>query len=119
MLELPAGARAAQPNAWAMYRSLSHWRPLVNGYASYWPAGWAERMADAARLPDSAVLARLVRATGLTTIVVRLSELPPAERARWKLPLAPAVPGLVPVRRGGDMLIFDVVAADVLAAAGG
>jgi hypothetical protein len=112
VLELPA-------DVWEMYRSLSHWRPLVFGYASYWPAGWDERIRDAARLPDPAVLARLVRATGLTTIVVRVSKLPPAQRARWKLPLEPPVPGLVPVLQGGDVLIFDVVAADVLAAAGG
>lgn len=112
VLELPA-------DPWAMYRSLSHWRPLVNGYASYWPAGWDELMGDAARLPDLAVLTRLVRATGLTTIVVRVSELPTADRARWKLPLEPPVPGLLPVLQGGDVLIFDVVADDVLAAASG
>ena len=66
-------------SVWAMYRSLSHWRPLLNGYASYWPAGWKERMADATRLPDAAVLARLVRDTGVTTIIVRTLALPVAE----------------------------------------
>lgn len=112
VLELPS-------DPWAMHRSLSHWRPLLNGYASFWPAGWDERMQDAARLPDPAALARLVRSTGLATVVVRVAQLPVAERARWKLPLEPHVSGLVLVEQAGDVLVFDVDAAAVLAAAGG
>ncbi len=112
VLELPS-------DPWAMHRSLSHWRPLLNGYASFWPAGWDARMEDAARLPDGAALARLVQSTGLATVVVRVSQLPVAERARWKLPLEPRVAGLVLVAQEGDVLVFDVDAAAVRAAAGG
>jgi hypothetical protein len=62
-------------HVWAMLRSLRHGRPLLNDYASYYPAGWDTRMAAAGRLPDAKALASLVRETGVTTIVVRLDSL--------------------------------------------
>jgi len=70
LLELPVGGPVAQ--AEAMYRSIFHRRPLVNGYHGYWPAGFPERMALACRLPDADALAALHRQTGLETIVVHL-----------------------------------------------
>ena len=44
----------AQVNA--MYRSIYHRRPVVNGYNGYWPAGFAERMTDAQALYETACL---------------------------------------------------------------
>src|SRR5207244_3512331 len=46
LLEVPVGRGVPWPpfHAAAMYRSTFHWRPLLNGYSSYYPAGFAERM---------------------------------------------------------------------------
>jgi hypothetical protein len=71
-------------SAQAMYRSIFHWRPLLNGYSSYYPATFLPRMALARRLPDPDALATLVRETGLSAILVHIHELPEAERARWR-----------------------------------
>jgi hypothetical protein len=45
VLELPSwdpaiGKPGLRANAVAMYRATEHWRPLLNGYSSYWPAGY-------------------------------------------------------------------------------
>src|SRR5688572_8472568 len=55
LLEVPVGEgiRAARLHARAMYRSIFHWRPLVNGYDGYHPTAFPERMALARRLPDA------------------------------------------------------------------
>ena len=80
LLELPANniMQAAQ----AMYGSIFHWRPLLNGYASYWPEGFAERMALARRLPDADALATLRAETGLELILVHANWGEP-KRAAW------------------------------------
>ncbi len=80
LLELPAEniVQAAQ----AMYRSIFHWRPLLNGYASYWPEGFAERMALARRLPDADALATLRAETDLELILVHADPGAP-KRADW------------------------------------
>jgi hypothetical protein len=88
VLELPADVpnrlgRTLGLHASAMYRSTFHWRPLLNGYTSYQPAGQAQRMAWADRLPGPGALAHLRRTTGLRHVVVRLAYLPPAQQARW------------------------------------
>jgi hypothetical protein len=72
VLELPAGTGPFDTTrqAEAMYRSIFHWRPLVNGYASYWPRGFPARMALAAELPDATAWEALRRATGVTSVVV-------------------------------------------------
>ena len=45
LLEVPVGRGLPWPpfHAAAMYRSIYHRRPILNGYSSYWPAGWPER----------------------------------------------------------------------------
>src|SRR5881397_77853 len=55
-----------------MYRSTFHWRPLLNGYSSYYPAGFGERMTIADHLPDADALTTLRRETGLDAILVHL-----------------------------------------------
>jgi hypothetical protein len=86
VLQLPVGRNGVDPryHAPAMYRSIGHWEPLLNGYSSYWPAGFAERMTLAARLPDADALAELVRETGLTAVVVNLVGSTPEERVTWR-----------------------------------
>jgi hypothetical protein len=69
----------------AMMRSTGHWRPLLNGYSSYWPEPYPRTMAAAARLPeDLAALATLRRDAGVELVLVWPRELPPARRAAWE-----------------------------------
>ena len=94
LLELPVseaqGVVGAAPQARAMYRSIFHWRRLVNGYHGYWPAGFAERMALAERLPEPEALAALRRETGLELLLfTRRTSAPPKGR-----------PGLSSPRKG-------------------
>jgi len=85
LLEVPATAgRLHRPvpafNANAMYRSIFHGRPLVNGYDGYWPAAFPNRMALVASLPDPLALAALRRETGLELILAHLEQFGVAER---------------------------------------
>ena len=111
VLELPLGRAGISPgpHARAMYRSIFHWRPLLNGYGSYFPAGFAERMAVAERLPDASALATLAQETGLATVVVHTQELPPAERAAWRAVAEGRGPGgLTLAAADGTDLVFGV-----------
>jgi hypothetical protein len=112
LLELPVGARGVEPaaHARAMYRSTSHWRPLLNGYSSYWPAGFPGRMALARRLPDPSALRALVRETGLRTVLVRAHGYRvPEERAVWEsLAARGGTQGLRLLAREGPTLLFAV-----------
>jgi hypothetical protein len=100
---------SATYQARAMFRSIFHWRPLLNGYSSYWPADFPERMALARRLPDPESLRTLRATTGLQTVVVHTGDLKPAARALW---LGLAAHGgdddLRLVGRDGAELVFDV-----------
>jgi hypothetical protein len=77
VLELPIGqvsgpdsANDAPLQARAMFRSIFHRRPILNGYGGYWPEGFPERMALARRLPDAQALGALRATTGLAMILV-------------------------------------------------
>ena len=88
VLELPAklnrrGLLDPVPQVRAMYRSIYHRRPVVNGYNGYWPDGFDQRIADAQALPNLAALRRLQEATGLTTVVVHLAGLNGPARKKW------------------------------------
>jgi hypothetical protein len=92
-IELPfklGGLTYAQHQAVAMYRSIFHWQPLLNGYASYWPRDFPELMTLAARLPDPQALQELRSRTGLRFVLVRLAEDVPddpdqeAARTLWR-----------------------------------
>jgi hypothetical protein len=107
VLELPInrpGSRKPYQQAAAMYRSIFHWRPLVNGYSSYFPATFPGRMHAATQLPDPWALAALRAETGMTSIVVHGALLTPAERARWMKTVA----GLTLVAQLGEDLLFAV-----------
>ena len=110
VLELPVG----QPpfEAAAMYRSIGEWWPLVNGYASFWPRGFAERMDAARRLPDRDALQTLVDETGLRAVVVTLRALPPASRAAWSGSDGPARAGLRRIAEEGGQIAFAVDLGD-------
>jgi hypothetical protein len=103
------GAKLAEQQARAMFHSIAHWRPLLNGYASYWPAGFPERMAVAARLPDAAALRALRATTGLSSVLVNVDDLMPSARTRWlALSDTADASGLRLVARDDRTLLFDV-----------
>jgi hypothetical protein len=114
LLKLPAlyfGGDAPNPatNALAMYQSTFHWRPLLNGYSSYWPASFLPQMRLAERLPDRRSLARLVRRTDLALVWVDLRGYPQEARKRWANPRALARDfGLELVARDGHQMLFAV-----------
>lgn len=112
VLELPIVMTPARywpaHQARAMYRGIYHGRPVLNGYNSYWPAGFAERMDLGRRLPDPAALDALRATSGLTTVVVHGDELPADERAVWERVAAGAGGPLRLVDRDGADLVFAV-----------
>jgi hypothetical protein len=74
-VEVPIhGTRGLVPSiqATVMFRSIYHRQPLLNGYSSFWPASFPDRMKVVARLPDAAALRQLRRETGLAYILVRI-----------------------------------------------
>jgi hypothetical protein len=103
--EAPFGEQLAAQGL-AVFESIGHWRPLLNGYGGFFPATFVERMRLAARLPDAAALAALRRETGVEMVFVR-GDLPtlPA-RERWdELANRGGGDGLrLVVREGSDFL---------------
>jgi hypothetical protein len=92
----------------ALFESIGHWRPLLNGYGGFFPAAFVERMRLAARLPDAAALDALRRDTGVELIRVRaLPDMP--SRPRWEaLARQGGGDGLRFLMRDGDTLLFAV-----------
>lgn len=114
VLDFPVGGTGTSPllHARAMYASIFHWRRLLNGYGSYWPAAFPERMALAARLPDPEALAELRRQTGLAVVVVRARDLLSFQYRPWQAVLADGTrTDLRLVHDGEGELIFAVTAA--------
>jgi hypothetical protein len=113
LLELPVGPTGLLPH-WqtrAMYRSIFHWRRLVNGYASYWPEAFPEHMRLALALPEPKALAALRDATGLEMVLVHAGELDEAERGRWLAAAAAGRDDLRLVARDGDDLLLAVASS--------
>lgn len=91
----------------AMLRSIGHWRPLVNGHSSFFPADFHERMRWIRRLPDDAALENLHRTTGVRTIVVRTDRLDGPARRGW-LAVGTGSGHLRLVGTSGATLVFEV-----------
>jgi hypothetical protein len=110
LLELPLGP---WPEARAMWRSIFHRRALVNGYNGYWPAGFPERMALAARLPEPDALDELTDETGVELILVHAADYKadPARMTWTELAAHGGNGRLVLVARDGDNLLFRVTRA--------
>ena len=95
-----------------MYRSIFHWKPLLNGYTGYAPRSASTVVGIAKALPDADAVRILQRMTGVRYVVVHLAELTPRERFRWR-----RWPGLKLVDRFGNDLLLEVrerVKADLL-----
>jgi hypothetical protein len=97
-----------RPNATAMYRSTLHWRPLLNGYSSYWPVGFIKRLRPTIDVPTPLALQRLVCDTGVRTILVNLASLRPVRRAAWLRAKESPPPGLRFVGEYPNQLLFAV-----------
>ena len=95
-------------HARAMFRSIFHWRPLVNGYSSYFPAGFGDRMVAAALLPNAYAIEMLRNTTGLSTILVNLDDLNTSQRTVWNTAAANGGPGLRLVLAEPHHLLFEV-----------
>jgi hypothetical protein len=109
VLEVPVGVTlkevaSAARNTWYEYFSIFHWRPLVNGYASYWPPRLELEMPMARALPAPRAIANLVDCTGVRWIVAHTEHMAAYERHAFSLP----TPGLRLVGRFGDDLLFEV-----------
>jgi len=113
LLYLPAVASRGDQlfpnyNAQAMFRSIGDWRPLLNGYSSYWPEEFMARMRISRALPDSAALAELVKQTNVGFVWVYLWGILPEQRARWLDTRTLRKTGLALVARDGPHLLFAV-----------
>jgi hypothetical protein len=110
LIELPLGLDGLNQSAHglAMFHSIAHRHPILNGYSSYWPAGFAERMAEATQLPAPAALDHLVQSTGLGLIWIHAQRLAPGDRDAWASPPGPAAghAGLTLAAREGTELLY-------------
>jgi hypothetical protein len=112
MIELPIGTDGLDPrlHARAMLHSVWHRRPILNGYSSYWPEGFAERMNAANRLPRRDALDHLVETTGVSLIWLHTQWLTPEQSHAWGSPPTPGngERGLVVVARYGPEVLLAV-----------
>jgi hypothetical protein len=96
-----------------MYRSTAHWRTLLNGYSSYHPRDFRERMEMARQLPTPFALDVLRRDTGLTSIVVHADAFPALTIGRWRDAVARgALRGVRLEYVDDDVLVASVAPAD-------
>jgi hypothetical protein len=110
-LQMPLGRDGVGPpdHARAMYHAIFHGRPVLNGYSSYWPAGFRQRMALAERLPDPSALATLRRETGLALILVESRYFEPPVQQLWRTLAEKPPPEIRLLAREGDDLLFVLV----------
>ena len=107
LLEVPVGGRRdATRQANAVFFSINHWLPLLNGFASHRPPGWAHLAAIITRLPDPAALQQLVNVVDVGWIVVHEEDMPIWWRRRaW----GPSPPGLRQVARFDGDVLYEVL----------
>jgi len=103
LLELPPGDPAT--TARRMVLGSEHWLPMLDGYSAYPPLSRDFLRDVADTLPGDEALQSLVDVVDVRWIVVHLAELEPASRRAWEVA---RIPGLRPVERFGDDLLFAV-----------
>jgi uncharacterized membrane protein YozB (DUF420 family) len=111
VLVLPIGNPRvdSRSHAAAMYSSVGHWRMLLNGYSSYHPANFRERMELARRLPNAGVLDTLRRDTKLTSVVVHNGGMREMTIGAWRRALdAGNLPGVRIDYEDEDVLVLAV-----------
>jgi len=93
----------------ALFESIGHWRPLLNGYGGFFPAAFVTRMKLASSLPDPVALDALRRDTGLEAVLVHTALPGMLYVDRWNaLADAGGGDGLRLVVRDGPDLLFAV-----------
>ncbi len=81
---LPIDLLHASVGSRAMYRSVFHNRPLINGYSGYWPRDYPARVKLAAAFPNREAVAQLQRSTSLTQVLVDRQLITESQRAQWE-----------------------------------
>jgi hypothetical protein len=113
VLEIPAGFEqerlSPRLHAEAMFRSIAHRQPILNGYSSYFPAGFPELMTLAASLPGEDALAQLRTRSGLRWIWLHAYRLQARQRDAWNAALAADPPSVRTVARAGGEWLLEVV----------
>jgi hypothetical protein len=108
----PSEARwkQVQAESAAIFHSIGQWRPLLNGYGSYWPREYMETQRLTARLPeDAGALEILRKTTGVESILVWPGRLPTAKRAAWEAVARDHDPSLALIASGEQgALLFRV-----------
>lgn len=94
-------------NAVFMYLSTFHWRPLVNGYSSYWPEGFVERMEVVHQLPNHGAIRQLVQ-LGVRTIWLDLRLAGSRFALRWRDAELGLVRGLQVRAREDRQVVIDI-----------
>jgi hypothetical protein len=112
VVEVPPGTESSvtdpTPQAHAMFHSIGSWQPLLNGYSSYYPRGFVERMTLAAALPERSALDRLVGETGLRLVWVHTDRLSPEAAELWQAVAGGDREGLRVVAHESADLLFAV-----------
>src|SRR5262249_6860506 len=112
VVEIPPGTESSvtdpTPQALAMFHSIGSWHPLLNGYSSYYPRGFVERMTLAAALPERSALDRLVGEAGLRLVWVHTDRLSPEAAERWQAVAGGDGEGLRLVEHESADLLFAV-----------
>jgi hypothetical protein len=101
----------SEPDAWGeaarLVGSTAHWRPLVNGYASYYPPGYWDTVERLNAFPAPEAVAHL-RALGVRYVVVQLDQLRDDARARVEAVLPALPPGLTRVATFDETVVLEV-----------
>jgi hypothetical protein len=98
----------ATHHAREMLESIAHQQPLLNGYSSYFPEGFAEEMELANKMPNAVAVRALVLSTGVRYVWVRLDELSTGQAAPWMEAATAARSDLRLVARDDGQLLFAV-----------
>jgi hypothetical protein len=91
----------------AVFWTLAHGHPAVNGYSGFAPAAYPLVVSLAAELPEEAARRALTRLTGARWVVVHRARLTPAERTAWDAAADREA------ARFGDDVVYELPRADV------
>jgi hypothetical protein len=92
----------------AMFWSMWHWQPLVNGYSDFIPADFAEIRVPINGFPDAESF-RIMQARNVRYVVINLADYEPAHRAILMARFAPYQEHIRPVIESGDVLLYEIV----------
>jgi hypothetical protein len=106
LLELPPGDAATSGRR--MVLGTEHWLPMIDGYSAYPPRTRNHLRRIAQALPEAGALQALANVVDVRWVLVHLDELDARARRAWE---GGSVPGLDPVGRWGDDLLFSLTLA--------